>query len=190
MLETIQALDSALLLQIQDTVRTSFLDELLVPISRAGDFGILWGVPSLLFLAHRRTRPGGAVTLCGLTTEYVTCEWVLKPLIHRPRPFLVLEELVCLVPPESSASLPSGHAASSFTCAYLLTRSFGKKGALAYIPAVIIAISRVYVGVHYLSDVLAGMALGTLVGAAVWAARRLYQKKHFLNKQKGKYFHV
>lgn len=178
MLETIQALDSALILEIQDTVRTGFLNELLVPISRAGDFGILWGVSGLLFLAHRRTRPGGAVTLCGLTAEYVTCEWILKPLIHRPRPYLVLEELVCLVPLESSASLPSGHAASSFTCAYLLTRSFGKKGALAYIPATIIALSRVYVGVHYLSDVLAGMALGTVVGAAVWRVWRRLQEKH------------
>lgn len=178
MLETIQALDSALILEIQDTVRTGFLNALLVPISRAGDFGILWGVPSLLFLAHRRTRPGGAVTLCGLTTEYVTCEWILKPFIHRPRPYLVMEELVCLVPLESSASLPSGHAASSFTCAYLLTRSFGKKGALAYIPAAIIALSRVYVGVHYLSDVLAGMALGTFVGAAVWKVWRRLQEKY------------
>ena len=180
MLETIQALDSALLLEIQDTVRTDFLNALVVPISRAGDIGILWAATCGILLARRKTRRGGALTLCGMTAEYVACELVLKPVIMRPRPYLVIEGLVCLVPPESSASLPSGHAASSFVCAYLLTRSFGKKGALAYIPASLIALSRAYVGVHYLSDVLAGMALGTLVGAAVWATACLYQKKHAL----------
>ena len=177
MLETIRALDSALLLQIQDTVRTGFLDAVLVPVSRAGDIGILWAATCGVLLARRKTRRGGAVTLCGMSAEYVACELILKPIIRRPRPYLVMEGLICLVPLESSASLPSGHAASSFTCAYLLTRSFGKKGALAYIPATLIAVSRVYVGVHYLSDVLAGMTLGTLVGAAVWAAARFYQKK-------------
>lgn len=179
MLETIRALDSALLLQIQDTVRTPFFDAVLVPVSRAGDIGILWAATCGVLLARRKTRRGGAVTLCGMSAEYVACELILKPILCRPRPYLVIEGLVCLVPLESSASLPSGHAASSFVCAYLLTRSFGKKGALAYIPATLIAVSRVYVGVHYLSDVLAGMALGTLVGTAVWAAARLYQRKRF-----------
>ena len=177
MLETIQALDSAMLLQIQDTVRTGVLNALVVPVSRAGDMGILWAVPCALLLSRRKTRRGGALTLCGLTAEFVACELVLKPLFLRPRPYLVVQGLVCLVPPEGSASFPSGHAASGFACAYLLTRSFGKKGALAYIPATFIAISRVYVGVHYLTDVLAGMALGTLVGAAVWVAECLRQKK-------------
>ena len=178
MLETIQALDSALLLQVQDTVRTGFLSALLVPVSRAGDMGIFWIALCVLLLVLRRTRRGGALTLCGLAVEFAVCDLVLKRLVLRPRPYLVVQGLVCLVPPESSTSFPSGHAASSFVCAYLLTCIFGKKGALAYIPAALIAVSRVYVGVHYLSDVLAGMALGTLVGAAVWAAVCSYQKKH------------
>ena len=177
MLETIQALDSALILQVQDTMRTPFLSALLVPVSRAGDLGIFWNSVCVLLLSRHKTRRGGVVTLCGSATEYVVCEQILKRIFLRPRPYLVLEGLVYLVPPESSTCFPSGHAASGFVCAYLLTRSFGKKGALAYIPATLIALSRVYVGVHYLSDVLAGMALGTLVGAAVWAAAGLYQKR-------------
>ena len=177
MLETIQALDGALVLQIQDTLRTPFLSAVLVPVSRAGDLGIFWNSICALLLSRRRTRRGAAVTLCGSATEYVVCEQILKRVFLRPRPYLVLEGLVCLVPPESSTCFPSGHAASGFVCAYLLTRSFGKKGALAYIPASLIALSRVYVGVHYLSDVLAGMAVGTLVGAAVWAAARLHREK-------------
>ena len=178
MLETIQALDSALLLQVQDTVRTGFLSALLVPVSRAGDMGIFWIALCVLLLVLRRTRRGGALTLCGLAVEFAVCDLVLKRLVLRPRPYLVVQGLVCLVPPESSTSFPSGHAASSFVCAYLLTRIFGKKGALAYIPAALIAVSRVYVGVHYISDVLAGMALGTLVGTAVWAAVCFYQNTH------------
>ena len=178
MLETIQALDSALVLQVQDTLRTPLLSAVLVPVSRAGDLGFFWNSVCVLLLLRRKTRRGAVATLCGSATEFVACELVLKPIFLRPRPYLVLEGLTCLVPPESSAGFPSGHAASGFVCAYLLTRSFGKKGALAYIPATLIALSRVYVGVHYLTDVLAGMALGTLVGAAVWRAARAYQKKY------------
>lgn len=178
MLETIQALDGALLLQVQDTLRSGFLSALLIPVSRAGDMGIFWVALCVLLLVLRRTRRGGVLTLCGLAVEFAVCDLVLKRLVLRPRPYLVVQGLVCLVPPESSTSFPSGHAASSFVCAYLLTRAFGKKGALAYIPAALIAISRVYVGVHYLSDVLAGMALGTLVGVSVWAAVWLYQKQY------------
>lgn len=178
MLETIQALDSALLLQVQDNVRSGFLSALLVPVSRAGDMGIFWIALCVLLLVLRRARRGGALTLCGLATEYVICDLVLKRLFLRTRPYLVVQGLVCLVPPESSTSFPSGHAASGFACAYLLTRAFGKKAALAYIPASLIALSRIYVGVHYPSDVLAGMALGTLVGAAVWCAVCFFQKKH------------
>ena len=178
MLETLQALDSALVLEIQDTLRTPFLSAVLVPVSRAGDFGIFWNSVCVLLLLRRKTRRGAIVTLCGSAAEFVLCEQVLKRVFLRPRPYLVLEGLTYLVPPESSACFPSGHAASGFVCAYLLTRSFGKKGALAYIPATLIALSRVYVGVHYLSDVLAGMALGTLVGAAVWTADRAYRKKY------------
>ena len=177
MLETIRALDSAMLLQVQSAVRTGFLSALLVPVSRAGDMGAFWIALCVLLLVFRRTRRGGALTLCGLAVEFAVCDLVLKRLILRPRPYLVVQGLVCLVPPESSTSFPSGHAASSFVCAYLLTRCFGKKGALAYIPATLIAVSRVYVGVHYPSDVLAGMVLGTLVGAAIWAALDLYQKR-------------
>ena len=177
MLETIQTLDSALLLQIQDAVRTGFLSALLVPISRAGDMGIFWITLCALLLLFRRTRRGGALTLCGLAVEFALCDLVLKRLILRPRPYLVVHGLVCLVPPESSTSFPSGHAASSFVCAYLLMRLFGKKGALAYIPASLIALSRVYVGVHYPSDVLAGIVLGTLVGALAWGGVSLYQKR-------------
>ena len=177
MLETIQSLDSALLMQIQDTVRTGFLSAVLVPVSRAGDMGIFWIVLCVLLLVFRRTRSGGALTLCGLAVEFALCDLVLKRLILRPRPYLVVYGLVCLVPPESSTSFPSGHAASSFVCACLLTCLFGKKGALAYIPASLIALSRIYVGVHYPSDVLAGIALGTLVGTVVWRAVCLYQKK-------------
>lgn len=177
MLEAIQALDSALLLQIQESVRTSFLSALLVPVSRAGDMGLFWISLCVLLLLFRRTRWGGALTLYGLAVEFAVCDLVLKRLVLRPRPYLVIQGLACLVPPESSASFPSGHAASSFACACLLTCSFGKKGALAYVPALLIALSRVYVGVHYPSDVLAGMVLGTLVGVTVWAVTYRFQKK-------------
>ena len=104
------------------------------------------------------------MTIAGLAAESASCQFALKRLVGRTRPYEREKKIQLLVPKESSYSFPSGHSASGFTCAYLLTRLFGKKGALAYIPASLIALSRIYVGVHYVSDVICGMVLGTIVG--------------------------
>jgi undecaprenyl-diphosphatase len=76
--------------------------------------------------------------------------------------YLTVEGLVNLIAPLNSYSFPSGHACSSFAAATALVLAFPGKGGWAFVPAVLIAVSRVYLGVHYPSDVLAGAAIGAL----------------------------
>lgn len=174
MFSWVNAIDEAILLFVQDNLRTPALTFIMRLFSRIGDAGIGWIVLGVLLLVFARTRRRGAAMLGALATEYVLCDLVIKKLVLRPRPYLIISQLELLVAQESSTSFPSGHSASSFACAYMLTRLFGKKGAWAYLPAALIAISRIYVGVHYPSDVVAGVLFGTLVGVVMYPLLRRF----------------
>ena len=179
----IQSFDANALLYIQDFLRTPLLTAIMVFFSRIGDSGIIWIVTGLVLLIPRKTRRGGFDVLICLLAAFLINDYVIKVLVARIRPYDVINGLTILVPPESNFSFPSGHANSSFAAALALTLAFGKRGALAYIPAVLIAFSRCYVGVHYPSDVLAGMLVGTLVSLAVYLLLRKYANTIFIKNK-------
>lgn len=168
MTAAVLAFDAAVLRFVQESVRAPALTAVMRFFSTIGDMGLFWIVLGLVLVCIRRTRRGGADMLCALAVEFALCDLVIKPLAARTRPYLALEWLELLVHEEASFSFPSGHSASSFACAAALTCAFGKRGALAFIPAALIALSRIYVGVHYPSDVIIGAALGSLVGVVVY----------------------
>ena len=97
---------------------------------------------------------------------------VVKPIIERPRPYEAIAGFEPLVEKLASYSFPSGHASSSFAAATALTLLFGKRGAIAFVPAALIAVSRPYLGMHYMSDVVCGALLGAVCAAAVAALLR------------------
>jgi undecaprenyl-diphosphatase len=91
----------------------------------------------------------------------------LKLLVRRDRPPTVILDPEPLMQVPTTSSFPSGHSASSFACAYVLSRFAPRLTVFFYVLAALIAFSRVYVGVHYPLDVLAGAALGTLLAIAL-----------------------
>lgn len=183
-MEALQSFDTAALLYIQDFIRTPILTAIMVFLSKLGNAGLIWIFTGLLLIISKRTRRGGFDLLICLIAAYIVNDLVIKELVARVRPYETIQGLSILVAPESSYSFPSGHTSSSFAAAFALTRAYGKKGALAYIPAVLIAVSRVYVGVHYPSDVLAGMIVGTVVALAVYMLLQKYVKTDFIRKNK------
>ncbi|MEG1107808.1 MAG: phosphatase PAP2 family protein [Oscillospiraceae bacterium] len=168
MIDFIQNLDANALLFIQDNLRTPFFDGFFVFITKLGDFGLLWIALGLALLIPKKTRRGALTLLLALLLTLIVNNYLIKPLVARPRPYSTIEGLSIIVERLGSFSFPSGHASSSFAAATIFALVFGTKGAWAFLPAVLIAFSRCYVGVHYPSDVLVGALVGTAVALGVY----------------------
>ena len=91
----------------------------------------------------------------------------LKPLLRRDRPVASETDPLPLVDVPATYSFPSGHATVSFACATILTFAVPRLAVPFYALAALIAFSRVYVGVHYPSDIVVGAVLGTLIAIAL-----------------------
>lgn len=116
---------------------------------------------AMLFFRKREIKMLGVLLIAGLTITYYMVSG-LKILIARPRPFAALSDVIMLAQ-EKSFSFPSNHAATAFMAATLLSKHF-KHYAVFYLLAAIIAFSRIYLGVHYPTDVIAGAVLGVFTG--------------------------
>lgn len=177
-----QGMELAILDWIQVHLRCGFLDVVLPVITRTADHGELWIILALVLLAIRSQRKYGAAVACGLVLDLVSCNLMLKPLVGRIRPFAVNTAVELLVKAPLDASFPSGHTAASFAAVFALKAAGSPLWKPALAVAVVIAFSRLYLYVHWPSDVLAGALLGAAVG---WAGARLAEKtRKILEKRK------
>ena len=157
-------IERAILLWIQNNLRCGFLTPLMRVITTLGNGGAFWIALTLLLLIFRRTRRVGVYCAASMLLTLLVVNLCIKPLAARTRPYELIQGLEILVSRPRDYSFPSGHSANSLTCAWTLFRLAPKKyGVLALALAVLIALSRLYVGVHYLTDVLAGAAIGVLL---------------------------
>ena len=165
-MEAIQAFDLSVLNAIQDTLRCGFLDFLAVAISYLTTWGIIWIVTGIILLFFKKTRAIGIMVLIALAIGFLTGDVALKHIVNRPRQFTVNTDMILLIKPPSGASFPSTH---SVLAAAVTTVLLNKKRALGFIAlalTVCIAFSRLYLYVHYPTDVLCGLLLGVLCGIA------------------------
>lgn len=149
---------------IQTWFGSPFGDWFFPAVTKLGDAGMIWIVFTLLLIVIPRTRKIGYAAAVSLILEAVVCNLVLKPLVGRVRPCDVAEGVRLLIPRPEDASFPSGHTSASFAVASVLVFGKSRLGIPALILAVLIACSRLYLYVHFPSDVLAGALLGTISG--------------------------
>lgn len=168
MLEILLNLDGNILLWIQENIRNSVLNIFFTHITKLGDMGAIWILLSLILIIFKKTRKVGMVSLASLFFTFLVNNMFLKEYIARIRPYEVITGLQLLIEKQTDFSFPSGHTGSSFASAVVLYKMLPKTyGIPAIILAILITISRLYVGVHYPSDVIVGLIIGTVIAMIV-----------------------
>lgn len=156
--------DASVLLWIQENMRTDLMTTIMKGITRLGNGGCLWIALAVVLLVLGKTRKVGAMSVLSLIITFVTVNLGIKNIVARTRPYEVIDGLVNLVEKQSDFSFPSGHSAHAFAVGVVLLIMLPRKfGVPIFIISILMAYSRLYIGVHYPTDVIAGVLLGTII---------------------------
>lgn len=179
-MELLHQIESTILLGIQNNIRTPLLTSFFSFITHLGDAGIIWIALCIILLIFRSTRDVGVRASLSLLAAFLINNLLLKNIFNRTRPFYMIESLSVLIKYPSDASFPSGHSAAAFAvAAALIFAGAPKKISIpATVLAVLMAFSRLYLGVHYPSDVICGAVIGTFCAAvSVFVLNRIKARK-------------
>lgn len=175
--DVLNGIELPLLNGMHDAAECGFLDFIMPVISAFSKLGIFWIAVAAVFLCIRKTRRDGVTMLLSLAMGLVLCNFVLKPLCARVRPYVVDPSIVTLIKAENDFSFPSGHTIAAFEGAFSIFMHNKKWGGPALILAVLIGFSRLYLRMHYFTDVIAAAILGIVLAVAAYYLGRLMLKK-------------
>lgn len=170
-------IDNAILDFIQNNLRSSFLDKVIPVITSLGNAGILWIIIAIILVISKKYRKYGIIMAIALVIMLIFGNGILKNLFQRVRPYEANGFKDLLIKKPIDTSFPSGHTYASFASAGVLYYMNKKVGITAYILAALIAFSRLYLYVHYPSDVLGGMILGILTSFVAIKIYNNFEKK-------------
>lgn len=166
MLELIQQIDIDIINFIYINLQHEMVNKGMSFITSLGDFGFIWMLLLSIGFISKKHRRIACISSCAFLLSWIIGAHILKPLIQRPRPFLELQHIDIFISEPTSYSFPSVHTMSSFAtvwpCVKLIEKPHNR--ILLITLASLIALSRIYLMVHYPSDVLAGIVLGILCG--------------------------
>lgn len=163
----IQRLDNSILVLIKNSMHSVILDKIMVIITSLGNGGVIWILIAAVLIINKKYRNVGFIAIGALILATVLGEGILKHLVQRVRPSADIPAVNLLIAKPLSYSFPSGHTASSFAVAGVLAK-YLKKYSLGFLGlASLIAFSRLYLYVHYPTDVVAGIILGLLCSKLV-----------------------
>jgi len=171
----VASFDFSVLNFIYDNFRCGILDTLMPAVSKLGNAGLIWIVLAAALLIGRRNRMAGVAVLCALVLDLIVCNVVLKPLVARIRPCDVNTAVQLLIARPADYSFPSGHTAAAFAATSALYFSRRRLWIPALVLAVLIAFSRLYLYVHYPTDILAGIVVGIFMGYLGCRAAETFQ---------------
>lgn len=185
-----EAFDLPVLDWIQSNLQSAFMDFIMPIITLFGDAGIFWIACSVILLLIPKYRKAGLSMGIALLLGLLVCNVTMKPLFARIRPYDYKEQYLdtlipLLVERQHDFSFPSGHTIASFeACTALMLRD-KRLGIPATLLAILIAFSRLYLYVHYPTDVIASVILGTCFGfLGTWIVNRIWDK---IASPKGKF---
>ena len=162
-------MDTGILYGIQDVFANPALDAFFPAFTQIGEFGLVWLVLGICMLFSRKWRFWGICIIASVACVGLFNELGLKHFVGRTRPYIAEGYASILADPPTSPSFPSGHAGCAFAACVVLTLSPAKARwkVLAWLLALALCFSRLYLFVHYPTDVLAGAVLGTLYAFVV-----------------------
>lgn len=172
----IQHWDETILRWITENLRLPLLDKLMVAYTRLGNAGWIFIAASVAMLCIRRTRRASVSSLSAMTLGLLLTNLILKPAVARPRPWIVMEGFVPLTTSGDMNSFPSGHTCAAFSFGMALCVALPQRWAkaAALTAAALMGFSRLYVGVHFPTDVLGGTVVGVFCGyAGAWIVDRV-----------------
>ena len=159
---------------IQTHLRHPILDPIIVFITTLGNAGILWIGLTILLAVRKSTRKTAAALAVALGLCLLWGNLLLKPLIGRIRPFNVQDAITLLITAPLDYSFPSGHTMSSFAAAMVLLLTDRRMGIPAMLLAGLIAFSRMYLYVHYPTDIIGGLLIGIASAyLAYWCQKKI-----------------
>lgn len=190
-MELFAGIDQNLLFWIQNNMVTSTLNPYMLLLSNVGNIGLIWIVWAVFLLCIKEYRVTGIAILLGLLISLTLGNSILKPSLARLRPYIMYSYIPSdiVIPLPTDYSFPSGHAFGSFSSATILFCQNKYWGIFALILALGIGFSRVYLFLHYPSDMLGGMLLGVLCGIFTYKTVRrlsislLWHKNKFKRNQ-------
>lgn len=170
---------------IQANLQSPLMDKIMPIITLFGEGGIFWIAWAVLMLIIPKTRKIGIGMIIALLMGLLVCNVTLKPLVQRMRPYDLQEQefgifINLLIERQHDFSFPSGHTIASFEAAVVLLKNSRKMGIPALILAILVSFSRLYLYVHYPTDVIVSVILGTLfafIGCALANKIKLPSKK-------------
>ena len=161
MIKILKKIDKKVI-EIVNKNRNTFLDEIMLFASRLGNAGFIWIFIALILLSKDEYHFYGIEVLESMVVGSIICNLVLKPIFERTRPYDKYPKLTKLID-LNDYSFPSGHTLASFSSATVLLSMNLTIGILALLLASLIAYSRLYLNVHYFTDVFFGMILGIVI---------------------------
>ncbi len=177
MWEWLTRLDFSVLYAIQDALRCGFLDFIMPKITWLGNSGLIWILAAVVLLCIRKRRRYGVLLLIGLALGLLIGNIILKNVVARPRPCWLDPTVQLLIRVPQDYSFPSGHTMASVIGATVLTGADRRFAPVAIPLAVLISFSRLYLFVHFPSDVLASVVIGLAIGGLVLFAHRQWMRR-------------
>ncbi len=159
---SIKSIDEAVLFFIQGHMKSPALDGIMVFITSLGNAGLFWIVLAVTFIVQKRYQKWGISLICTISLSRFLGDDLLKPLFSRLRPCNRFPDIELLIQKPSSPSFPSGHTMVAFAAAMMLYYFNKRLGVACFVLAFLIAFSRLYLFVHYPTDILGGILFGVL----------------------------
>ncbi len=165
MSEKIQSLDFLIIDAIQEHLRCDFLDAVIPVMTHFGI--IIWIAVALLFMCLRKYRECGFSMGAGMIMGLLVGNLILKNLIARDRPCWINDTIQLLIEVPDDFSFPSGHTLASFIAAIVIFRHDKKLGIPALLLACFMSFTRLYLYVHFPTDILGGIILAIIIAIPV-----------------------